>query len=1391
MTQPLARRFRKAGRRAARKALAPNRIGPADILGEIILSPAAQGLAADVAETDYGLLVDAAVDYAIAKYSVKALTKSYIERMNAVIAEIQLQADKVVLGTLSDVFTRRSTRQAVSAVAEASRVLGQTVTAGQLAAGSLTSAAMSAKLDAAPIPPDLSITERDGVTKEQEYARPFRVAERALDEGATREEAAEQALKRSRSLVAVDIQMAKLRQSQIVMTENGVLFYRRVPTSPDPCELCLITSSNVYATNELMPIHTHCACNVEPIDIDKIDGPPTQENVQYQLDSRAALPTADGDQKKLIGSLLEEDAPVSSFRDLVATRVHGEVGPWLTWRHQDAGYVDAQRFSPVGLESSRVPPEYQYLVSRLNLTISGNPVAKPTNRGNFDDLADQIWEANFFDKIKGPARDAVRQVQQEGYKGLAAEAKSLGLTKVTTAPFYRKHRDSFLMFGMGYQAAKYKSKPFDMWNRLTDEERSIVNLAGKEIAARAFASKPTTMKLYRGLRLKDEEIDDLVPGDELSLPASSFVDKRVPAIDGFAAGPQGSNFWMSADADKPGVKPVLIEVRAGARAAKINYTVPAEPNEFVSFGRFEIVSINKRKFGPLGGLGYTHIVVEHKSLIESDKVEFTGSPFTKRKVAASETSSATTEYTVIKKDEVSGLDWRNRFVQSRNGNRSGLDWRKVHPGEIADYGSPLRIAVQLEARHPKINVDIDTGSIKSSAVFLDVARQLDSLMVKYPQANIRRLSAVKVLGERRYAEADIWQEGLALDRDFTATEVRLNPSPEKFGGDGAKMEEQYNEDIASGFHPPIADYSAAEATMTHEFAHVLDATGGYQASQEASKVLKAKFIELNPEWAKQPPMPSDYVRTIIGVAGSQRAWETRWTLDRNAAYNEWLKTQLSGYSFNRDGGLNPTEAIAEAFAHVELSPSTANDAERALHKIVVDYAKKRKDFNLNAPGWRDAASEQSPAKVVAEKEKTRGASVRDRQRGEDKRATESRNARGIPKVGRSRRGSGTSKSVTQRAAAELASLQIEARKLMNSSRKTSGFARPKGEDKFESVTSRIKEGKSVEPIFYVKKDGKVRMSMQNVDYEVEVNGKIKTKTDKMLLPVIDQQATWDSITDEMLETNWRAALKASESWARESGMIWYGELRELCTNLAAAFNDSFKGRYDIELTPDIVAGIISSYSTNNGWAGNIVGAVKFMSDTFDKGLGEDGGGKIGFFKPGSIDPRAMHFQNEKWGVKPMLKFIQKGGTVEEYFASNPDAPKPYNFLMSIRGKPDAVTVDRWIARIMLHTNDYWLADKLWASSSKKGGRYGFERMRRIIQKVAAEDGMSAFMAQAIPWIHVNGPRGAIAKLEVAALFEAVTSATPNKAVEALFLQEAQRRGWVDDVGRPIDRNPAA
>lgn len=191
--------------------------------------------------------------------------------------------------------------------------LGFIVQGAQLAVGNLCTTHLSEKLGLArAVPLGDDITERaNGIPKELVYQRPYRVAAVAYQDGASVDEAMAQGERRLNSLTGVDIQMSKVRQSQAVLKAAGRKTFHRVPTSDNPCELCELASDQTYYTEDLMPIHDSCSCEVEPGD------------------------EGDGDAPEVSDDDLKESDDYNPDGKQVEVREHGEVGPVLTWAHQN------------------------------------------------------------------------------------------------------------------------------------------------------------------------------------------------------------------------------------------------------------------------------------------------------------------------------------------------------------------------------------------------------------------------------------------------------------------------------------------------------------------------------------------------------------------------------------------------------------------------------------------------------------------------------------------------------------------------------------------------------------------------------------------------------------------------------------------------------------------------------------------------------------------------------------------------------------------------------------------------------------------------------------------------------------------------------------------------
>lgn len=197
------------------------------------------------------------------------------------------------------------------------------------------------------------VFERPGVDKTTEYSRPFFTALQAVRTGKSQEQAIALGQQRLTNLTATDLQMAKVRQARITLRAGGRKTYRRVTTSENPCELCQIAATQIYYTDDLMPIHQGnpgCQCDVEPDDesiepmspeqaqeiIDNIPKPqkPETKEAQQLVASKDKWSTDDEQQAEL-DAVRRQGVDPDELKDYLAIREHGEIGPVLTWAHQN------------------------------------------------------------------------------------------------------------------------------------------------------------------------------------------------------------------------------------------------------------------------------------------------------------------------------------------------------------------------------------------------------------------------------------------------------------------------------------------------------------------------------------------------------------------------------------------------------------------------------------------------------------------------------------------------------------------------------------------------------------------------------------------------------------------------------------------------------------------------------------------------------------------------------------------------------------------------------------------------------------------------------------------------------------------------------------------------
>lgn len=167
--------------------------------------------------------------------------------------------------------------------------------------------------------------------------------------------ATQRALERAQRLVEDDAMLAARQGSNTAMEKLGVTRYRRI-LRPElardgSCALCVVASTRVYRTKDLMPIHARCNCEPMPIAGPLDIGPPINQADLDRLYAAAGNSTLGEDLKRV----------------RVQVNEHGELGPVLT--------VRGQRFLTAAERADAITPEqnqknFQTLLGNLDTLYS-------------------------------------------------------------------------------------------------------------------------------------------------------------------------------------------------------------------------------------------------------------------------------------------------------------------------------------------------------------------------------------------------------------------------------------------------------------------------------------------------------------------------------------------------------------------------------------------------------------------------------------------------------------------------------------------------------------------------------------------------------------------------------------------------------------------------------------------------------------------------------------------------------------------------------------------------------------------------------------------------------------------------------------------------------------
>lgn len=169
------------------------------------------------------------------------------------------------------------------------------------------------------IPGGVELYMREGTTPLDVYQRPAEEYRYFKSTGVSDQEALNLAIQRAVTMADTDLALTRRDENRRVMRNSPqVIGYRRIihpERSQDgtSCGLCVVASTRVYTTDELMPIHDECNCDVLPI---TTDYDPGEELNRNDIDTINAIYDAAG--SKEAGELLKTKV---SFLD------HGELGP--------------------------------------------------------------------------------------------------------------------------------------------------------------------------------------------------------------------------------------------------------------------------------------------------------------------------------------------------------------------------------------------------------------------------------------------------------------------------------------------------------------------------------------------------------------------------------------------------------------------------------------------------------------------------------------------------------------------------------------------------------------------------------------------------------------------------------------------------------------------------------------------------------------------------------------------------------------------------------------------------------------------------------------------------------------------------------------------------------
>ncbi|MFD3594281.1 phage minor capsid protein [Nocardia sp. NPDC058640] len=192
----------------------------------------------------------------------------------------------------------------------------------------------------------------------------------------------------------------------------------------------------------------------------------------------------------------------------------------------------------------------------------------------------------------------------------------------------------------------------------------------------------------------------------------------------------------------------------------------------------------------------------------------------------------------------------------------------------------------------------------------EIARAVTDMLRKYEYVDLR---GVHISQDATAGNAYAWTVPNKDPSGDWYSEIHFNLD---YATNPKKLAASSKNDVATGFHVPNSHLRPAYSTVVHEFGHALDFNTKAKARKEIGPAL-LKYWE---------PRYGDPNEPLHVTFQRLRKWEN----------------QLSGYSFKKldKAVIEPAEALAEAFADVEINGDKASEPGKVLHALLLKMSRR-------------------------------------------------------------------------------------------------------------------------------------------------------------------------------------------------------------------------------------------------------------------------------------------------------------------------------------------------------------------------------------------------------------------------------------------------------------------